>query len=210
MLLDRCWNAPIPLDGSHCYPIHNATMTEATEDLEKAEHAHASGNKKLALLIAVLALVLAVTETISKSYQTEVILKHQEASNLWAFFQAKSVRGNAAQLAKNQLALLGNAKDERITAAIAKLDETIAHYDDDEKTGEGKKQLSHKARAAEHEAHVYMEKYEKMEMAAGMLQVAIVLASATIITGVGMLVYLSMGIGVVSLAFIGAGLFSTI
>jgi hypothetical protein len=50
-----------------------------------------------------------------------------------------------------------------------------------------------------------MEKYEKMEMAAGMLQVAIVLASATIITGVAVLAYLSMGIGVVALAFVGAG-----
>lgn len=54
-----------------------------------------------------------------------------------------------------------------------------------------------------------MEKYEKMEMAAGMLQVAIVLASATIITGVAVLAYLSMGIGVVALAFVGAGLFGT-
>lgn len=185
-------------------------MTEATENLEHAEHAHASGNKKLALLIAILALVLAVTETMSKSYQTEVILKHQEAANLWAFFQAKSIRGNSAQLAKTQLTLLGNPKDERVASAIAKLDESIALYDSNEKTGEGKKELSHKAREAEHEAHGFMEKYEKMEMAAGMLQVAIVLASATIITGVAVLAYLSMGIGVVALAFIGAGLFSTV
>lgn len=185
-------------------------MTETTENLEHAEHAHASGNKKLALLIAILALVLAITETLSKSYQTEVILKNQEAANLWSFFQAKSVRGNAAQLAKTQLTLLGNPKDERVNTAIAKLDDAIAHYDSDEKSGEGKKELAHKAREAEHEAHAYMEKYEKMEMAAGMLQVAIVLASATIITGVAVLAYLSMGIGVVALAFIGAGLFGTV
>ncbi|WP_075257333.1 DUF4337 domain-containing protein [Herbaspirillum camelliae] len=185
-------------------------MTETTENLEHAEHAHASGNKKLALLIAILALVLAITETLSKSYQTEVILKNQEAANLWSFFQAKSVRGNAAQLAKTQLTLLGNPKDERVNAAIARLDDAIAHYDSDEKSGEGKKELAHKAREAEHEAHAYMAKYEKMEMAAGMLQVAIVLASATIITGVAVLAYLSMGIGVVALAFIGAGLFGTV
>jgi hypothetical protein len=28
----------------------------------------------------------------SKAYQTEVITKQVEASNLWAFFQAKSIR----------------------------------------------------------------------------------------------------------------------
>ena len=203
--MGRCPRAG-PSSFSH---ITRTIMTEATENLEHAEHAHASGNKKLALLIAILALVLAITQTLSKSYQTEVILKHQEAANLWSFFQAKSVRGNAAQLAKQQLTLLGNPKDERISAAVAKLDDAIAHYDSDEKSGEGKKELSHKAREAEHEAHAYMEKYEKMEMAAGMLQVAIVLASATIITGVAVLAYLSMGIGVVALAFVGAGLFGT-
>ncbi|MFL9926149.1 DUF4337 domain-containing protein [Herbaspirillum lusitanum] len=182
-------------------------MTEATENLEHAEHAHASGNKKLALIIAILALVLAITETLSKSYQTEVILKHQEAANLWAFFQAKSIRGNSALLAKTQLTLLGDSKDERVRAAIAKLDDAVAHYDDDEKSGEGKKQLAHKAKEAEHEAKAYMEKYEKMEMAAGMLQVAIVLASAAIITSVGFLVYMSLGLGVIALGFLGVGLF---
>lgn len=185
-------------------------MSETTENLEHAEHAHASGNKKLALLIAILALVLAITETLSKSYQTEVILKHQEAANLWAFFQAKSIRGNSALLAKNQLALLGNPKDERIAAAISKLEDTVTHYEDDEKSGEGKKQLAAKARAAEHEAHGYMEKYEKLEMAAGMLQVAIVLASATIISGVAMLAWLSMGIGVVALGFVWLGLIAVV
>jgi hypothetical protein len=98
-LLKRC-----PIAGPASFaPIPTTIMTETTENLEHAEHAHASGNKKLALLIAILALVLAITETLSKSYQTEVILKHQEAANLWSFFQAKSVRGNAAQLAKQQL-----------------------------------------------------------------------------------------------------------
>ena len=43
-------------------------------------------NKKIALLIAVLALFLAISETLSKAYQTEVITKQVEASNLWAFF----------------------------------------------------------------------------------------------------------------------------
>ena len=168
------------------------------------------GNKKIALLIAVLALLLSLSEIGGKQAENEAIAKNIDASNLWSFFQAKSVRGNAAQLAKQQLTLLGNPKDERISAAVAKLDDAIAHYDSDEKSGEGKKELSHKARAAEHEAHAYMEKYEKMEMAAGMLQVAIVLASATIITGVAVLAYLSMGIGVVALAFVGAGLFGSV
>ena len=59
----------------------------AHESMEHAEHAeHASGeNKKIALLIAVLALFLAISETLGKGAQTESISKNVEASNLGIF-----------------------------------------------------------------------------------------------------------------------------
>ena len=71
----------------------------AHESMEHAEHAeHASGsNKKIALLIAVIALFLALSETLGKGAQTEAISKNVEASNLWAFFQAKSIRRTVVQ-----------------------------------------------------------------------------------------------------------------
>ena len=71
----------------------------AHESMEHAEHAeHASGsNKKIALLIAVIALFLALSETLGKGAQTESISKNVEASNLWAFFQAKSIRRTVVQ-----------------------------------------------------------------------------------------------------------------
>ena len=49
---------------------------------------HGSGNKRIALLISVLALVLAFAETLGKSAQTSALASNIEASNLWAFFQA--------------------------------------------------------------------------------------------------------------------------
>ena len=71
----------------------------AHESMEHAEHAeHASdSNKKIALLIAVIALCLALSETLGKGAQTESISKNVEASNLWAFFQAKSIRRTNVQ-----------------------------------------------------------------------------------------------------------------
>ena len=45
-------------------------------------------NKNVALLIAVLALVLAFSETLGKAAQTSALASHIEASNLWSFFQA--------------------------------------------------------------------------------------------------------------------------
>src|SRR5215471_2861843 len=70
------------------------TMAEAREQVEHAEHIeHAAGsNKKIALVIAVLALLLAFSETLGKSAQTEAVNLNIKASDLWNFFQAKTIR----------------------------------------------------------------------------------------------------------------------
>ena len=56
-----------------------------------ADHS-APGSKRIALLISVLALVLAFAETLGMAAQTTAIDKNIEASNLWSFFQAKTIR----------------------------------------------------------------------------------------------------------------------
>ena len=55
-------------------------------------HADSGGNKGIALLISVLALVLEFSETLGKASQTSALSYNIEASNLWAFFQAKNAR----------------------------------------------------------------------------------------------------------------------
>ena len=95
----------------------------AHESMEHAEHAeHASGsNKKIALLIAVIALFLALSETLGKGAQTESISKNVEASNLWAFFQAKSIRRTVVQSVSDQAKLsLGVMGDDAAKVALQK------------------------------------------------------------------------------------------
>ncbi len=78
----------------------------AHENLEHAEHAeHAShgGNKKIALLIAVLALFLAFSETLGKSAQTSAITYNVATNDLWAFFQAKTIRMTVLSTAAEQV-----------------------------------------------------------------------------------------------------------
>ena len=63
-------------------------------------HGHIEGdNKKIALLIAVLALCLALAETMAKGAQTSALSYNVEASNLWAFFQAKTIRQTVVRTA---------------------------------------------------------------------------------------------------------------
>jgi hypothetical protein len=69
-------------------------MPEAHEQIEHAEHIeHAGGvNKKIALVIAIMALFLAFSEVLGKSAQTEAMNLNIKASDLWNFFQAKNIR----------------------------------------------------------------------------------------------------------------------
>ena len=56
-------------------------------------HGHVDpSNKKIALLISVLAVVLAFAETLGKGAQTAALSYNIEAANLWSFFQAKTIR----------------------------------------------------------------------------------------------------------------------
>lgn len=179
----------------------------AHESMEHAEHAeHASGeNKKIALLIAVLALFLAISETLGKGAQTESISKNVEASNLWAFFQAKSIRRTVVQTAADQGKLtLGSASDDAMKAAVQKqIDDwqkTAARYRSEPETGEGTEQLSEKAKHAEHERDEATAKYHHFELASAAFQIGIVLASATIITGMLPLAWIA---GLLTLAGLG-------
>ena len=64
-----------------------------------SKHGEISTNRRVALLIAVIALFLAFSETMGKSAQTAALNSQIEASNLWNFFQAKNIRRTATTIA---------------------------------------------------------------------------------------------------------------
>ena len=187
----------------------------AHESMEHAEHAeHASGeNKKIALLIAVIALFLAFSETLGKGSQTESISKNVEASNLWAFFQAKSIRRTVVQATSDQARLsLGQMGDEAAKATLAKQIEdwkkTADRYRSEPETGEGSEQLAARAKEAEHARDLAMARYHHYEVASAAFQIGIVLASATIITGMIALAWVSGALAVAGIGFTLIGLFA--
>lgn len=167
---------------------------------------HNSNNKKIALLIAVLALFLAISETISKSYQTEVLILQMKSSDLWAFYQSKNIRQSSMKNSKDIVNIIGK-NDDKTKEAIQRWDKDILRYDSEPATGDGKAELMEKAKQAEHERDVVLKKYHRLEIASGLLQVAIVIASASVVTGVAILFWCSGGLGIISLFFITFGIF---
>jgi hypothetical protein len=188
-------------------------MAGAHEHAEHAEHVGHLGqsNKKIALLIAVIALFLAFSETLGKSAQTAALSDNVEASNLWAFFQAKTIRittlQTAADVRKVDAAIVADpAVKTAMTKQADKWLQTAARYQDEPDPPEGRKQLMARAKAAEHKRDTAMARSHHYEVASAAFQIGIVLASAAVITGMMALVWLAGGLGVVGLVFTGIGL----
>jgi hypothetical protein len=190
-------------------------MSEIHETIEKAQEGEHSQyfNRRIALLIAVLALFLSFSETLGKSAQTEAIDANVKSSDTWAFFQAKDIRRTTLNTAADQTALLAaNVADPAGKAAIDKQIEawraTAARYESDPKTGEGRKELAERAREQEEERDLAMARYHHYELASAAFQVGIVLASAAVITGAMALAWFGGALGLLGLALTGLGLFA--
>jgi hypothetical protein len=168
-------------------------------------HGHVDGsNKKIALLVALLAAFLAISEMGGKSSQTEVLTQHVEATNMWTFFQAKTVRQTVVRTAAEELDAqfkdAGNMPPA-VKTQIEQWRKTAQRYDSEPETREGRKELA--ARAKEHEAKREHARgaYHMFEYASAAFQLAIVLAGAAALTTVMWLAIVSIGLGLVGAAF---------
>jgi hypothetical protein len=197
-------------------------MAGPHENLEHAEHAqhaaHEGGrdNKKIALIISVLALFLAFSETFGKSAQTAALNAQIEASNLWNFFQAKNIRRTmtivATEMAKIDAVAAGT--DQHKAALAKQIDEwtkTAARYRSEPEAGggkgEGTQELSRRALEMEKVRDHELNKYHNFEFASAAFQIGIVLASAAVITGIITLAYAAIGVGLIGVVLTGTGLF---
>jgi hypothetical protein len=190
-------------------------MSEAHEHMEHAEHAqHASGeNKKIAMLIAVLALFLSFSETLGKSAQTEALDANVKSADSWAFSQAKDIRRTTLLAAADETTLLtAGLTDPAAKSAVDKqIDtwrKTAARYESDPSTHEGLKELRERAKAQEDDRDIALAKYHNYELASAAFQVGIVLASATLITGIVQLAWFSGVLGIIGLLMLLIGLFA--
>lgn len=201
----------------------HAVQHEVEHHIAHEEHGggHGKGvgesfNKRIALLIAVIALFLSLSETLGKSAQTSALNYQIEASNLWNFFQAKTIRRTLTLVAGEEMKVEALAAEEPRKSAMAKqIDEwtkTAARYRSEPEAaggkGEGTIELSRRAIEQQKLRDVALAKYHNYEIASAAYQIGIVLASAAVITGMVALVYGSIGLGIVGIVFTAIGLFA--
>jgi hypothetical protein len=194
-------------------------MAGAHEHVEHAEHAEhaAHSNKNIALLIAVIALFLAFSETLGKSAQTSALNYQIEASNLWNFFQAKNIRRTvtivAAESAKtNAIVASDPTQKDALAKQIDNWTKTAERYRSEPEAGggkgEGTVELSRRAVEEQEKRDTALARYHHYEIASAAFQIGIVLCSAAVITSIMALAFVAGGLALIGVGFTGIGLFA--
>ena len=136
----------------------------------------------VAVLVSILAAVLAMTEIGGKAAQNAYLTHHVALSNDWAFYQAKNLRSVVRTSEADLLASLPNAADPAVQTRIKEAKEYAARMRDDPVGGEGMKQLAVTAQEQETARDAAEHRYHSYEYSVGALEIAIVLASVSIVT----------------------------
>ena len=180
---------------------------EAHETIDETLEGHR--NKRVAILIAILAAMLALAETGGSQSKQDALNANIEASNLWAFFQAKTIRQTVLRTATESLEIeMPTMASSQTDAAKKRMDAwkaTAQRYESEPETGEGRRELMSRAKAMEARRDRALAADHVFEIASGALQIGIVLASAAVITGAIWLAFTAIGLGLIGAAFVTLG-----
>jgi hypothetical protein len=157
----------------------------------------------IGVYIGVLAVVLAICSMGGGNAAKDATLKNIEATNTWAFFQAKNLRRQALRLQVEQLEITRDSDPNLPDAAKATIASKIAEHNaegakltSDPVKNEGLDQLWERGKALEAERDVAMQKDPYFDYGEALLQIAIVLAGVALISSGSMLLIASFVAGV--------------
>lgn len=150
------------------------------EELEEAT-AH-TFTRRVALATAIFAVLLAFTSLGGNNAMKEMLLAQQQASDQWAFYQAKAMREHFYRGQKQRLELDLLEKDslkpevrKRYEEMLKKMGLEEARYYAD------KKEIEKEARQLEHERDINRQKDPYFDYAEVLLQIAIAMGAITIL-----------------------------
>jgi hypothetical protein len=132
---------------------------ELPDPRELREHAEHSFSRRAALITAVYAVILAIAGLGGKYAMKEMLLAQQQASDQWAYYQAKVVREHLNRANKILLEAQLAEPSPYKGAERAKVDAVAKRFAGEEKRmASDKKDIEKEARKLEHERDLYRTK----------------------------------------------------
>ena len=161
----------------------------------------------IGVYIGVLAVALSICAMGGGNAAKEANRKNIEATNTWAFFQAKNMRRHVLRLQADEYELLLAATPglpdevrEQIRSRIASYQAQDKELTSNPANNEGLDELFHRGKALEAERDVAASRDPYFDFGQALLQIAIVLASVAIISGGSAILVASAILGLGGLA----------
>ena len=150
---------------------------------ELREHAEDRFGRRVALVTAVFAVLLAIAALGGNHAMKEMLLAQQKSSDQWAFYQAKVIREHQYRGQKLRLeADLIERGDAMKPAAREKVEALMKKFEEEEQRYNAeKKDIEKDAKKLEHERDVWQARDPYFLFAEALLQIAIVMASVSIL-----------------------------
>ncbi|MGA8572915.1 MAG: DUF4337 domain-containing protein [Desulfobaccales bacterium] len=157
-----------------------------------------SFTRRVALITGIFAVILAISHLGGDMATKEMLMAQQQASDQWAFYQAKNIRENIDRNQKTILTLALLEKDTLKPEVRQRYEEELRQVTADEgRYAAEKEEIGKDARHLEQERDLYRSKDPYFEYAEVLLAIAIVMSSIAI------LAYSRMAL---SIALVSAGL----
>jgi hypothetical protein len=173
-------------------------MAEEKKPLSRSER-EAQIKDKAGLVIVIMALFLAGNTYLANNFSGQAQTNLLKASNMYGFFQAKSIKQSIAE------GQLEDAKQAGNQERIAKLEAKIERYESDPKSNEGKKELLARAQKLEEERDGARAHSPWLTFSGMLFQLAIVLLSASILSVDNRMYKASLAVGVLAAVLMAQG-----
>jgi len=155
----------------------------------------------VSLTISILAVLVAGAALLSHRAHTEELLRQSQATDQWAYYQAKNIRWHEVQSIADLLGALAPQDKEKTAAVREKYLKEVERYEGD------KDEISDKAKELEKERDLISRRADRFDGGEALLEVGLVICSITLLTKRRAFWLAGMIVGALGVAMAATGLF---
>jgi hypothetical protein len=174
-------------------------MAELEVHTHHGEHGENPLILPISLTMSILAVLVAVATLFGHRAHTEELLLQAQATDQWAYYQAKNIRLHEMQVMVDQLGVFTVQDKEKTELLREKYQKEVERYSND------KDSISEKAKEQERERDLLRAKADRFDAGEGILEIALVICSLTLLTDKKFFWYAAMLIGAAGIVVSMAG-----
>jgi len=144
--------------------------------------------------MAILAVLVATITLLGHRSHTEEVILQNKVSDGWAFYQAKTIRRHADQIAIDMASISATKGPEEIKKITDKYETEADRYKDDQKD------LEAEAKKLQEEQDQVRRKADRFDLSEVFLEIALIVTSITLLSGKRAFWFLGMAVGVIGAA----------